>query len=469
MKINEDTILVLEKTSTTDALFIDQIPIINPLSDEFSKVFEMFENEKITPQEILKYAYNRMYGLFSEYRYCVDIKGSYEGVNFKYKYLLDSIDETKYTNVREALKIKFKKVKLAYSHYVTRTKLDSNSNIISFSHRRLGWNTDSWKGDGIFSFKIMTNFGYGYANHFDLLLLFREIELIRYADFVRYRNVNAAEIISCTVMFSLDDDNWLTAFNYIIEAFQLYKVDQAAFINKYVISQCEELVRGLEELLLTDTFHFYKNVKPFAIQLSKSEGVDIIKLERRPLVEFRGAKVSDALKFIVKISNLENYVNVPNLTNRIIAMNRGIQPVLEHEIALIIPELEKLNFELIPIEKDYTEKQSLYTNLQERKTQLRNELVQIDKNNDDQESKYNDYSSDNTWKEKYPGFKTFEELFLEKFPEWTSVKTEYEKINEIYQNHLSKISSLGRTKKNIEEYNSTIVEYFRSNELSLAI
>ena len=184
----------------------------------------------------------------------------------------------------------------------------------------MGWSKRPHVLTPAFSVQIDTNFGYGRSSYFFSKLTYKKIDLIPFSEWVEYRYANFFEIIRYTVRHDLRNECWHQAMEFCRDACNLSLSDETMFVEKYIVSECEKMVNGLEIFLTRDV-----------VALKDLQ----IKNEERVLIEFRGEKISGALNFIEKILGFSEIFAVGSLISRIEACNKSIQPILEKELGII--------------------------------------------------------------------------------------------------------------------------------------
>ena len=271
-----------------------------------------------------------------------------KNINLKKRFIeqfLEKIDEkieTKNKFIKSKLLdfLSLKKEAITFNKSLEQVIKDSKN--LMYSHRKIGWNLETYKINSKFNVKVNSNFGYGPVSYFYTLLNFDGINILPYSDFIEYRYSGLSEIINYSKKHLLTDESWLESFNYIIEATTIYNQSEKKFIEKYVLRECEKLVEGLE--------YFYSNCEFTFInkRLEKKRGKQSIKkvkikevYEERKLILFRSEKITGALKFINSINNYNIFFKVNSFINRIELLNKKVHPIMINEIKDIKLEIEK--------------------------------------------------------------------------------------------------------------------------------
>lgn len=209
---------------------------------------------------------------------------------------------------------------------------------------------------------------------------------------------------------------------------------EEAFINRYILEECEKMVEGLENILQNDKFVFFSRSNMKHYEVDKHGHV---------LMEFRGEKISGSLDFIKKIVQYEKIVKIKSAVERIEMCNKTIQPLLEAEIPLIEEDLNIFLEEMNILKPKYDKMRLKNIDYIKKKNRLQNQMIingHIDRNNIDQEE------VNRTFNETFPEFIKFHDIFSE-------LRSSYKILSQ-------KINNLNSLLENIAKYNLKIQSYF---------
>jgi hypothetical protein len=319
MAINEEYLYILKRNSS-GRFIAKAFPIY--------KKEEFYAFPKDTKKEDYPRIIQRRLGLRNEqyFNYTDGISSSYVDVaNFEIEKFNDGKKWAK--NYLDAYYIEQAYVKCI---------LDSQ--IKAYSHRKIGWKLHNFILDEVFSIAVNTNFGYGYANYFLLILKFKDVEIIPYSHLVIYRIANVMEIIRNTRNYSIRDESWQECFDFISEVCNdFYEKGQDGFVRKYMLDELEKMTNELSHFLSRNTFdlrNFHDRNKSWEKQLAQT-----FNLSGYSLTIFRGEKISGAVKFVDSIKQLSEIIPTKKYLSRI--ANCCYQVIPE-----IILALNKLEFEI---------------------------------------------------------------------------------------------------------------------------
>lgn len=472
-KINKETLCVLKLDQVKNLVFIDYVPILNDLKirTKFTNLNELYKNSQSTVVDIINFSEKNLTELLDDFSYCESLRDSYQQLprNNQNQFLvrfnelnvrLSQVPESD-KHVISALQNDINSLKnIYYAELHRRLKAfeinDSyktcgiDKNILTISHRRIGWSNPLYKLTSNFSFEIKTNFGYGHVSYFYTKLMFKGIEIIPFSDWVYYENASFSEIIRYSKKHNLEDVDWFIALSYVKEACNLSLTNESAFIDKFIMSECEKMISELEAIINKNHFYYYlENIKSdkqeFKIEPTSEE---IVKTGHE-LIEYRGEKISGSLNFIEKILSFDEIRNMSSFVSRIKNINLKILPVLKNEVPLIINEVNSHKFKLSELKLILD---SLHPNYTKFKTTY-NEFVA----NERLKTKGEPIVQINVIQ-----IKVIEDKFNSTYPILKKYKENYEETEKTYSEILKKINALETTYRNINSYIGVINRYFKS-------
>jgi len=385
-KINEDVVCVLQKDKCSNRIEIGYLDIVNPIKSIFDSLFTLCDNDNTSIQQIVSYIQTaKEFELINGiHKYCVRLSSPYEGflvhideyidgINSKYNLYLSnkndnpesSVFKSAIIHLKSRIKSDFLLWSNAYAIENLYTQCKNDKNILAFSHRICGWSNPGYKLTPNFYIEIITNFGYGSASYFYTKLRYKDIDITPFSDWIIYENANSHEIIRYSKSHVLVNDHWLEAMLFSCEACNLSLTDEEKFVNKYIIDECENMVRGLENFLYKDRFIF-TNKKRFSYAVDKQGYV---------LTEFRGEKISGALDFIGKILSFDFIPSIKSFTTRIEHLNSIIHPILVNETNSLLINIQSLKDEIIALQPLYDNVILLNNEYDIKKDALKDQMI----------------------------------------------------------------------------------------------
>mgnify|MGYP000506425118 CR=1 FL=1 len=463
-KINEDYLCVLRKDRKSNQVEIDYFDIESPLTKSIESFINLCENDETTLTNLICFLENtpELNQLSANYSYCLSLTAPYEGVSANNQKTIKEIQEKKDKlkrikvadddNNKEKKKEHIKNQidlykKLLKEKYFLWNKAfamnkvyrlcKENSSILTFSHRIVGWADPVYKLTNDFSLQFKTNFGYGNASYFYTLLKYKNIIITPFSEWIHYKIVRISELIQYTKSHILLNESWYEAMVFARDACNLSQQNEEQFIDKYIISECEEMVNGLEEMFKKDQFTFRERSNNGILRVGEKE---------QNLVELRGYKISGALDFIYKILEFDEFTSVRSFINRIELCNKRIQPLLSEESEVIKAKLSNYNEELSILKPKYEKKVKGINEYKKKGKDFKRHMLNT--------GQYKDGKSK---------AKTLNKAFAKKYPEYKEFLKEYKDIDSKYKELSKKIHHLEKIHRNIDKYYKKIDEYFLNN------
>lgn len=452
IKINETHLIVLRKEGNSNIVKIDYEEIINPIRKELDYIYEISENNKYSLQDLENIiSKNEDFKKILGYRnFCKFLSNPYQGISsseidYAFFFQIENKSEKELTK-EEKLKLsqekknrlisEFKYRDLPYAIDKTYEKCNNDKGILAYSHRKVGWAMPKHNLVNNFSIQFRTNFGYGSVSYFYTKLKYKEIDIIPFSDWIIYQHAKLHEIIRYSVKHQTTNESWYEAMEYAKNAIDLFNRSEKEFINKYILNECESMVEGLENILSKHIFSF----KQYNGKYREYEYKD-----KRLLIEFRGEKISGALRFISNIIEYNDIIEVQSFINTIIKLNKSIEPILRTELKAVCEELKNARLQFNIIKEKYEPVKEEYEFLSELKDRITNVI----------EKKETEIEEDN---------KTdIDACFEERHPKYIEIKKRYEELKEDYYKLNSLINQLDRFEKNYNKYITVIGDFMKKN------
>jgi hypothetical protein len=453
-KINEDAVCVLVENKATNSVQLDCVPIKNLLEPQLNELQRICSNGKPYLSDVLSFlkrtdAFSSLSTYFS---YCQKLNNAYEGVRAEHNvvenHIKQQLDLIAYqakhgpadydaAQQRQHLKLSI------YTRYALWAKAlsieaayqecEKKVNVLAYSHRRCGWSNPVKRLTPNFTVEVKTNFGYGSVSYFYIKLTYKNIEILPFSRWVNYEHGEFSEIIRYTQKFGLDNTEWLPVMVYCKDACNLSLTDEKTFISKYVIAECEEMVAGLEKILTQDSFKFSNGREHYP----KS-------IKGRPLIGFRGEKISGALDFISKILQFKGFTSVSEFVRRIEECNRKLQPVLAAELVKLNQELVDLDAQLTIVKPKFTASVAENAKYETKRNNLKKSMA----------------ASAKTPEEKLDVVE-FERKFNAQNPEYAEFIQSHRALVTSYSVLTQLITSTKDILNKVNQYNQKITSYFK--------
>ncbi|MDA8753775.1 hypothetical protein N9N24_04685 [Candidatus Marinimicrobia bacterium] len=460
-EINENKLIVLKK----NPLAIDYIDIKKYFINELLILEQLCSAPEPNLDELLEFLKktDSFKALNGNYRYCkslqatyVEFTTSYEGscqdlmveihnnnqllksansdvtIEKKEEYLVAIEKNIKVS--KESLYNKYKLWTDAYSIRKAYETCKLDENIIIHSHRTSGWSNPVYQLTPNFSVEVLTNFGYGGSSYFYTKLKYKNIDITPFSDWIKYRIVQASELLRYSKKHPLSNQYWFEAIEFSKEACNLSLSDERKFVEKYIVEECEIMASGLEEFFIKKSFNLYEGDKNIELGL-----------DGHALIDFRGEKITGALDFISKIIEFDKVASIQTFIERIEKINKKLEPILEAEVPKVKMTIEELNQEKDELEPKRNEMVNEFNIYQKKMDKLK-----IQKKIDGEF----DPSSNESRKE-------FFNIFKEKHPNYERFMHKYNQVNRYFIELESKIIINIQILEKIESYKQRVQEYFR--------
>lgn len=258
MSINEKYLYTIESCTLglkTTKYNMEENHYIKKLLDDFYKNLRnkslSIVDIKNKYKELVCNIENNDSSFFSNYDYVDNIRSSYAQFYLRDNDSLITEDGIKYGIIEKYLQ----DIYMAYCHSQTRKQF--NSSVLAYSHRKEGWHTDDFRLDSNFKISISTNFGYGNSSYFNLLLKYKNINIIPYTKIIYYKYANASSILHCTENYKVSDESWEACYDFVVCEVNKFNYNGSqSFIKEHIIESIDDLCNLIDKILKTDVFYF---------------------------------------------------------------------------------------------------------------------------------------------------------------------------------------------------------------------
>jgi len=430
IQINDTHLIVLKRNSHDEGVSIDYLPLINPMRDLLDDAYKKCQDGLSHIEyanEILDSDKNIRNVFLSDYDFCWLLNKPFQELgtlsDYRYEYDSDLSPEKIEKQVLEDKKDLMHQLKLRDKAYVLKLayeKAKDDSSIVSMSHRRIGWTEAPFNSTKNLDVQFKTNFGYGASSYFYAKLRFKEIDIIPFSEWVLYRYINYRQIMHYSQSYNnLENEDWITAMEYVRDAINLCEEDELKFIEKYIVTECQWLIKGLKDIC---------NVEKPIDKYSKEM------IEIRARMDYKGEKLSGSLNFISSIAEYESITSVNKFINDLEQLCEDELPILLRDHGEIIDDLNKAN-------KSLTIEKPKYEKIQDKYGGIRKKFLPLEKLHE-RISIYGIIKNPDTPKNLQKLFEIKYHDYGEIKTEYEKIKTEYEKIEKKYREILKLINSL---------------------------
>lgn len=260
----------------------------------------------------------------------------------------------------------------AYRFKVTISKVHSDKSNILFTHRFKGWSQPGYALTKDLKLKFTTNFGYGKSSYFRLIVVYKDVDLINFIEWIDYRVKGASVVKSYTRKYEgliqdagptnkfIYNDKWLEAIEETKLICETYLKDENEFIDEFIYKSLDKMVKELAKIA---EFSIVDKQLDEGHRLF-NETLDSLKYKKISLdsqivpsvvMSVKGEKITGALDFISNIMQLKKFFSVDEHIRRIKELNKKLLPMMDSELALIPESKRKLDVSLDRLYQDLNE------------------------------------------------------------------------------------------------------------------
>ena len=324
----------------------------------------------------------------------------------------------------------------------------------SYSFEERGWKFFQRTISDDLEIRINTNFCYGNARYFHVIITYKGIVLSPYSEWVKYYHAKVNEIRCYTRAYKCYERVcWQHCFDFVTSFSNKAMKDPDAFVREEVLYEVNGLISGLEEIFnMSDSFFINElNVSHIAEDDDRYIGISSarhankhdqerykIKPSECPMI-FRMEKICEALHFLTGLQKLSAiYDEVQIAIDRIIEMNRQIAPEVDKALPPIKPEIERLKRLHRIVDKEWRAKEKQLSRLYEQlNKRLSATYLQTQKND-------------------------IEIQFKQTHPLFEKLKVEVQKLSQKVYELEQNIEDRENLKKRLESYQELIKRYTQS-------
>lgn len=235
---------------------------------------------------------------------------------------------------------------LADEYVSTLIELKDDPNILMYSTETKGWAHFNYNISEDIKIEVKTNFCYGSSSYFRVNLTYKNINILPYADIVKYYYARMVDWERYTRQYRPIRGNWSIALNFVIDIVNLANDNPERFIEEWVKKELDSMMTGLRKIL-SDTdkeLSFYKEnpISDAEIYISvrnirEKDIEDFNAFPKEMNIAFKAYKISGALHFFENLKKLEELY--PFVTNYLIELEK-INLKIHPEVRVIKKEIE---------------------------------------------------------------------------------------------------------------------------------
>lgn len=313
----------------------------------------------------------------------------------------------------------------SFLHYEGASELIPSIKVCA--HRRVGWKVPEKKLNDHLSVRFDTNFGYGQKSYFYVMLIYKGVEIIPFADFIHYRE--GFEIKLYTKRYKPSYNNWNDAMTFVAESYNILVENEYKFIEQFLINEIKKLVENLKSISTKKSFYFYQSGYN-----NSNEDIQYTELSGYELIEFRANKITSALDLIEVIEKYNNFIDIEDAILQIKLFNKELLPVLENKTKIINADILKVKNLEIQLSNKLKEDDIIHHSYEQKKDEIKfeNKLSKID----------------------------FESLFKKNNPEYEDFYKTYHILRDNHQKTTKQLNELNHYYVLLNMYQEKVITYF---------
>ena len=227
---------------------------------------------------------------------------------------------------------------------------------------KIGYHAEHKINDDL-SVTVRTNFCYGTSTYFNVVVKYKDIELIPYSEWVRYYFAAYTHLLGYTKSYKHYRECWNYCFSFIESFINSAIEDPEKFVSDEINREIKQLMEGLEDIFTNPEDYLGQiNVKKWGNDERYIGIIGVRNLNERELEEYyiapqeismiyRMEKISGAIRFLKSLRKIEElYPKINVASKRIVEMNQEMLPEVKAAIPPVNEEILNLKRQLKPLE-----------------------------------------------------------------------------------------------------------------------
>ena len=247
-----------------------------------------------------------------------------------------------------------------YSRTISEVK--NQKNTLMLSTENIGWTTYEYKINEDMTISIHTNFGYGWSSYFYLCMKYKGIDILPYSAIVKYYYADVIELRRYTRNYLRERNSWKDCFAFVEETVNFSTKSPMFFIEKWVINEVKEMMRGLKRIATNPAYEIERLFKDRGARVGNGiinvryannydkEDYKIYKDETD--VVFKAEKITGALQFLDNLTQFSKILPViQEYIDEIKELNIRIQPEILNCINKVQRDIDRITPKRIALEE----------------------------------------------------------------------------------------------------------------------
>ena len=229
----------------------------------------------------------------------------------------------------------------SYDYSVAIKGIESSNKMISFSNERHGRFSYEHEVNEDLKVRISTNFCYGKASSFRVIITYKGIKILPYSIWIKYYYAGFTELLHCTRSYSVCRANWDVCMKFVSDFVNSAIDNPKSFVHNVVMKEVSDMMNGLRNIytLGKDYLNRIMEVEPS----EECEYVGVRNIHHSTPIErkyysvypnemylvYRIGKISGALRFLDNLKQLaEICTDINPYIEELSIMNVSIYPEL---------------------------------------------------------------------------------------------------------------------------------------------
>ena len=265
------------------------------------------------------------------------------------------------SRMREKFKNTFERYIHACEFSRTLNEVKSDNHNIMYSSEDIGFTRFLYSVNKDIKILVRTNFCYGRSAYFHISLIYKDILILSYPDFIRYYYADMIDFIDCTRSYVPKRENWEKALSFVVEQANWAIQDEDTFVKKWIIEGTSDMIQWLRRVYESPTKvldSFLKDVDDENIYTMRNitkEEIAEYKIYRDEMtIAFQAEKISGTLLQIQNLKKLsELYEEINLIVEQIECINRDFFPALYHADKSLERKITIPKEDLLCLENEY--------------------------------------------------------------------------------------------------------------------
>lgn len=338
---------------------------------------------------------------------------------------------------------------LAANYFDTLKQVLEDDSVCMYSLENVGWHSYTYPVHGDFEFIVNTNFCYGSASYFHIVVKYKGVKILPYSQIVSYYHANMVSFLSCTRAYNPYRSNWDVCFKYIEGLINEACLDEAKFIEKWVKRELQIMIDGLKSIL--EQPHAYlENCLEHPLDEQKKDSLVSVsnmtdcefqryKIYREEMtIAFQSEKITDSIRLIDNLKQLTAVIpDVQSTIETIIGLNKAAKPIFDDAICSLEEEIENRKSEI--------------SKLKERLSAVKKACAEYAEECDAKWQHQSDKSN--------LDFEKFNQDFIKENKEYEDLLKEKETLSDSIDKSLEDVENRNRFKSNLKDCTKKISKF----------